>query len=62
MWMQRNDINSFHPCHAAEVLQIKVQLQFLFRQGFEGFITQDRLLFSKPKQKRLQGTSINMLQ
>jgi hypothetical protein len=58
-WTQRNDINnnSLHPRHTAEVFKIKVQLQLLFRQGYEGFLRQDCLLFSKPKHILLQGPS-----
>jgi hypothetical protein len=47
---------------AAWLIKIRVQLQLLFCQGYEGFLTQDRLLFSKPKHILLQGTLIKMLQ
>jgi hypothetical protein len=64
MWEQRNDIkyNTLHPRRAAEVIEIKVRLQLLYRQGKDDFLLQDRLLFSKTESTLLQGTPNEMLQ
>jgi hypothetical protein len=65
MLEQRNDIkhNTFHPRAAAAVLiDIKVQLQLLFRKGQEGFLSQDKLLFSKSEGTLLKGEPNEMLQ
>jgi hypothetical protein len=64
MWEQRNDIkhNTLHPRRAAEVLDIKVQLQLLYRTGRKGFLTQDCLLFSKSEATLLKGDPSEMLQ
>jgi hypothetical protein len=64
MWEQRNDIkyNTLHPRAAAAVIDIKVQLQFLYRKGKNGFLAQDRLLFSKTETTLLKGEPSEMLQ
>ena len=64
MWEQRNDVkhNTLHPRRAAEVLDIKVQLQLLYRTGRKGFLTQDCLLFSKSEATLLKGDPSDMLQ
>ena len=64
MWEQRNDIlhNTLHPRRAADILTIKVKLQLLYRKGKEGFLPNDRLLFSKSEAKLLKGEPTEMLQ
>ena len=64
MWEQRNHIkhNTLHPRAAAAVVDIKVQLQLLYRNGHAGFLSQDRLLFSKSETKLLKGEAKEMLQ
>ena len=64
MWEQRNDIkhNTLHPRAAAAVIDIKVQLQLLYRKGNKGFLAQDKLLFSKSETTLLKGEPSEMLQ
>ncbi len=64
IWEQRNDIkhNTLHLCAAAAVIGIKVQLQLLFRKGKEGFLFQDKLLFSRLEATLLKGEPNEMLQ
>jgi hypothetical protein len=64
MWQQRNDIkhNTLHPRAAAAVIDIKVQLQLLYRNGSAGFLSQDKLLFNKSEATLLKGESSEMLQ
>ena len=64
MWEQRNDIkhNTLHPRAAAAVLDIKVQLQMLYRKGSTEFLSQDKLLFTKSEDTLLKGDSSEMLQ
>ena len=64
MWEQRNDIkhNTLHPRAALAVLDIKVKLQLLYRKGCNGFLSQDKLLFSKSEVKLLKGEPNEMLQ
>ncbi len=64
MWEQRNHIkhNALHPRAAAAVVDVKVQLQLLYRKGHAGFLSQDRLLFSKSETKLLKGEAKEMLQ
>jgi hypothetical protein len=64
MWEQRNHIkhNTLHPRAAAAVMDIKVQLQLLYRKGKAGFLSQDKLLFSKSEEKLLKGEPTEMLQ
>jgi hypothetical protein len=63
MWEQRNDIkhNTLHLCQAAEVIDIKVNLLLLYRQGHAGFLYQYCLLFSKSEDTLLLGEPIEML-
>jgi hypothetical protein len=64
MWEQRNHIkhNALHPRAAAAVVDVKVQLQLICRKGHAGFLSQDRLLFSKSETKLLKGEAKAMLQ
>jgi hypothetical protein len=64
MWEQRNNIkhNTLHLRAAAAVIDIKMQLQLLFRKGMEGFLLQDKLLFSKSEATLLKGEPKEMLQ
>ena len=64
MWEQRNDIkhNTLHLRAALAVLDIKVKLQLLYRKGCNGFLSQDKLLFSKSEVKLLKGVPTEMLQ
>jgi hypothetical protein len=64
MWEQRNDIkhNTMHPRAAAAALDIQVKLQLLYRKGSKGFLSQDKLLFSKSEVKLLKGEPIEMQQ
>ena len=64
MWEQRNDIkhNTLHPRRAAAVARIKAQLHLLYRTGSDGFLPQDKLLFSKSLPKLLKGSPSEMLQ
>ena len=59
MWEQRNDIKyntrSTRTHTALVVLDIKVKLQLLYRKGCNGFLSQDKLLFSKFEVKLLKG-------
>jgi hypothetical protein len=64
MWEQRNDIehNTLHPRAAAAVFEIKAQLQLLYSEGKDGFISQDQLLFFKSADTLLKGEPAEMLQ
>jgi hypothetical protein len=65
MWEQQNDINNntLHPRHAAEVLEIKAQLQSLYQTGSAGLLPQDNLLFFKQEANTLlKGLPTEMLQ
>ena len=56
-WERRNDIKhcTFHPRAAAAVIDMKVQVQLLHtRKGKEGFLLQDKLLFSKSEARLLK--------
>jgi len=64
MWEHRNAVNNntLHPRRAAEVEEIRMQLQFLYQQGHEFYQPQDRLLFAKTEATLLSGTPVEMLQ
>jgi hypothetical protein len=64
VWEQRNHIkhNALHPRAAAAVVDVKVQSQLLCRKGHAGFLSQDRLLFSKSETRLLKGEAKEMLQ
>jgi hypothetical protein len=64
VWEQWNNIehNTMHPRAAAAALDIQVKLQLLCRKGSKGFLSQDKLLFSKSEVKSLKGEPIEMQQ